>query len=224
MPATVNSTTLKFLKALRKNNNRDWFTEHKPTYQLALDNVKEFFEEVKNEISHHDEIEGHKQYRIYRDVRFSKNKTPYKSSFSAGFTRATKWNRGGMFLSISPGETIAAGGFWKPEAKDLARIRQEIAANPGDLRKIISSNSFVKHFGELQGEQVKSAPRGYQKDDPAIDLLRHKQFLVYRHFSDAEVCSPDFAKVLSKTYKAMRPFFDYMSDVLTTDENGVRIE
>ena len=223
MPIQIETSTLTFLKNLRANNNREWFTENKPSYQTALDNVKEVLEVIKNEASHHDDIESHKLFRIYRDVRFSKDKTPYKSSFSVGFTRATKWNRGGMFLSINPGNSIAAGGFWKPEPKDLARIRQEIAADDSSLRKIIGSKKFKDNFGELQGEQVKSAPKGYKKDHPAIDLLRHKQFLVYRHFTDKDVCSPTFAKEVSKTYKAMRPFFDYMSDVLTTDENGVRI-
>jgi len=224
MSAVIEKSTLKFLKNLRVNNNREWFAEHKPTYQIALENVKVVLEDIKNEISHHDEIESHKLYRIYRDVRFSKDKTPYKSSFSAGFTRATKWKRGGMFLSISPGNSLAAGGFWNPNPKDLKRIRQEIAADDSYLRKIISRKGFKDNFGELQGDQVKSAPKGYKKDHSAIDLLRYKQFLVYRHFTDKEVTSATFTKEVSKTYKAMRPFFDYMSDVLTTDENGVRIE
>jgi len=188
MSAVIEKSTLKFLKNLRVNNNREWFAEHKPTYQIALENVKVVLEDIKNEISHHDEIESHKLYRIYRDVRFSKDKTPYKSSFSAGFTRATKWKRGGMFLSISPGNSLAAGGFWNPNPKDLKRIRQEIAAD----------DSY-----ELQGDQVKSAPKGYKKDHSAIDLLRYKQFLVYRHFTDKEVTSATFAKEVSKTYKAV---------------------
>ena len=224
MSTSISPETLQFLKQLRSNNNRDWFTKNKPTYEEALANIKEFVQAVKDEISHHDELEGHKIFRIYRDVRFSKDKTPYKTSFSGSFRRATKWKRGGMFFSISPGESLAAGGFWKPESKDLARIRQEIAASPDELRAIISSKSFVDTFGSLEGDQVKSAPKGYKKDDPAIDLLRYKQFLVYRHFTDKEVCSDNFAQILSDTYKAMRPFFDYMSDVLTTDENGVQIQ
>jgi len=224
MPIQIETSTFKFLKNLRANNNRDWFTKNKPRYQTALENVKEVLDNIKNEVSHHDEVESHKLYRIYRDVRFSKDKTPYKSSFSAGFTRATKWKRGGMFISISPGNSLAAGGFWNPDPKDLKRIRQEIAADDSHLRKLISKKGFKDYFGGLAGDQVKSAPKGYKKDHPAIDLLRYKQFLVYRHFTDKEVCSPTFAKEVSKTYKAMRPFFDYMSDVLTTDENGVRIE
>ena len=223
MSTVIKPTTLQFLKNLQANNNREWFTEHKPEYELALDNVKQFVQVVGDEISHHDDIEGYKLFRIYRDVRFSKDKTPYKTSFSGSFKRATKWKRGGMFFSISPGQSLAAGGFWKPEPKDLARIRQEIAADDSYLKQIIASKAFKNHFGELQGDQVKSSPKGYKKDHPAINLLRYKQFLVYRNFTDKEVCSPSFAKDLSDTFKAMRPFFDYMSDVLTTDENGVRI-
>jgi len=224
MPIQIETSTLNFLKNLRANNNREWFAENKLTYQKALDNTKEILESIKNEVSHHDDVESYKLHRIYRDIRFSKDKTPYKSSFSGGFTRATKWKRGGMFISISPGSSLVAGGFWSPDPKDLKRIRQEIAADDSYLKKIIAQKGFKEHFGELAGDQVKSAPKGYKKDQPAIDLLRYKQFLVYRHFTDKEVCSPTFVKEVSKTYKAMRPFFDYMSDVLTTDENGVRIE
>jgi len=129
-----------------------------------------------------------------------------------------------MFISISPGNSLVAGGFWNPNPKDLKRIRQEIAADDSYLRKVIGGKKFKDYFGELAGHQVKSAPKGFKKDHPSIDLLRYKQFLVYRHFTDKEVCSPTFVKEASKTYKAMRPFFDYMSDVLTTDENGVRID
>lgn len=224
MSTTILPSTTKFLKDLSKNNNREWFSENKDRYKFALENVKDFLKAVADEISHHDVIEGHKLFRIYRDVRFSNDKTPYKTNFSGGFTRAGKFRRGGYYFAISPQENVVAGGFWNPESKDLARIRQEIAADDSEFRKIINSKSFKDNFDALQGDQVKSAPKGYKKDHPAIDLLRYKQFLVYRRFTDKAVLSDNFAKIVSDTYKAMRPFFDFMTDVLTTDKNGVRIE
>lgn len=224
MPETIKATTIQFLKDLAANNNREWFAENKNQYTSANENMKAFFKAIQDEISHHDEIEGYKLFRIYRDVRFSNDKTPYKSNFSGGFTRASKFRRGGYYFAISPQENVVAGGFWNPESKDLTRIRQEISANDSEFRKILNSKSFIRHFGSLQGEQVKSAPKGYKKDHPAIDLLRYKQFLVYKRFTDQEIIAEDFAKVVSETYKAMRPFLDVMTEVLTTDENGVRIE
>ena len=224
MPESIAPATLKFLKKLSKNNSREWFTENKPEYQTALANYKAFMSSVQDELSKHDEIERIKVFRIYRDVRFSKDKTPYKTHLAGSFIRATKWKRGGMYVGIGATGNTVGGGFWNPESKDLARIRQEIAADDKEFRKIISAKSFQSMFGGLHGEQVKSAPRGFQKDHPAIDLLRYKQFLMMRSFTDKEVQDAGFAKEVSKTFKAMRPMFDYMSDVLTTDENGVRIE
>lgn len=224
MSVVIAPTTLKFLKALKKNNNREWFAEHKPKYQEALDNYKAFMAAVEQEVAKHDELEGQKVFRIYRDVRFSKDKTPFKVHFSGFLTRATKWRRGGMYIALGAGDSMVGGGFWKPESKDLARIRQEIAADDQELRKIINAKKVKDYFGGLHGDQVKSAPKGYKKEHPAIDLLRYKQFLMMRPFTDAEVLDKGFVKEVSKTFKAMRPFFDYISDVLTTDENGVPIE
>ena len=149
-------------------------------------------------------------FRIYRDVRFSKNKSPYKNSFSGSIKRATKWLRGGYYFHIEPGNNFIAGGFWAPNAPDLKRIRQEIAADDKPLRKIIRSASFRKYFGELKGDQVKTAPKGFAKDHPAIDLIRYKQLIVTREFTNTDAKDPSFVKELVKSYKAMRPFFNYM--------------
>ena len=217
--------TLKFLKELKKNNNRDWFNKHKNRYELAREELKNLQAALLNEMSHQDEIAQIKLYRIYRDVRFSPNKDPYKTHFSGYIERATKWKRGGYYFQISPnGNSMAGGGFWKPEKEDLLRIRQEIANDDKPLRKIINAKAFKDTFTQLDGEQLKTAPRGFDKAHPAVDLLRYKQFLISRQFTDKEVLDGNFVKELCKVYKKMRPFFDYMSDVLTTDENGVPIE
>jgi hypothetical protein len=162
-------------------------------------------------------------HRIYRDTRFSKEKTPYKTNWSGSFSRAGKERRGGYYFHIEPGNTIIAGGFWMPEPKDLKRIRDEFAHDATPLRKILKSKSFVNTFGTLDGEQVKTTPKGYDKDSAAIDLIRYKQFLLYKNFTDKEVLSGTFLKEANETFKAMRPFFNYMSDVLTTDLNGISL-
>ncbi|MBS1635330.1 MAG: DUF2461 domain-containing protein [Bacteroidetes bacterium] len=218
---------LDFLKLVKKNNNRDWFNKHKDRYLAEYQHMEAFADAVLHELNAHDEIEtpsGKKAlHRIYRDTRFSKEKTPYKTNWSGSFRRATKLRRGGYYFHIEPGNSFIAGGFWGPNPEDLKRIRDEFAYDAEPLRKILKSKSFVSTFGELQGEQIKTTPKGYSADDPAIDLLRYKQFLLIRPVSDDMVLSKQFVKETAQTFKNMRPFFDYMSEVLTTDVNGISI-
>jgi len=215
---------LDFLKKLAKNNNRDWFNKHKDTYVEKHEQVIAFADAVLMELSKHDQIEtasGKKSlHRIYRDTRFSKDKTPYKTSWSAGFKRATKLLRGGYFFKIEADRAFLAGGFWGPNSDDLKRIRESIDQDSEALKKAINSKAFKDYFGELKGEGVKTAPKGYPKDHPEIELLRKKQFLVVKEFSREEMLSKDFYKEINKGFKKMRPFFDAMSDILTTDANG----
>ena len=220
----IEASTLEFLKNIASNNNRDWFNANKEDYKTAFENVKAFGNTLAEAMNEIDEIEKVKTFRIYRDVRFSKDKTPYKNSLSGSMSRATKWKRGGYYFHIEPENSFMAAGFWNPNSPDLARIRQEIAANPDELRAILADKNFKEHFGELTGNKVKTAPKGYVRDHEAIDLLRYKQFLVSYKFTDQQVLSPDFIKDLVKAYQAIRPFFNYMSEVLTTDVNGVPIE
>ena len=221
----LSPSVFKFLNALKDNNDRPWFNDNKPWYQEEHAKVISFAEELIRLMNQHDEIEQttgkETLFRIYRDTRFSKDKTPYKSHFSGSFSRSTKRRRGGYYFHIEPGNTLVAGGFWAPNSADLKRIRQEIAANDQPLREIISSPLFKTTFGELEGDAVKTAPRGFSKEHPAIDLIRKKQFIVTRHFTDKEVLSPAFAAQVDQCFQAMRPYFDYMTDVLTTDANGV---
>lgn len=216
-----------FLKKLKKNNNREWFNAHKADYQKEHGQIEIFADALLQQLNKHDVIEtpsGKKSvHRIYRDIRFSADKTPYKTNFSGNFRRATKYRRGGYYFHLEPGNSIIAGGFWGPNTHDLKRIRDEIAFDAAPLRKILKSRTFVTTFETLKGEQLKSAPRGFDAGHEALDLLRYKQFLLIRRFSDEEVLSPDFLHAASQTFKNMRPFFDYMSEVLTTDVNGIEI-
>jgi uncharacterized protein (TIGR02453 family) len=185
--------------------------------------MKDLANELKEVLNKKDVIEDARVFRIYRDVRFSKDKAPYKNNFGIHFTRATNLRRGGYYLHIEPGKSFAGGGFWAPSPEDLKRIRDEFAFDEKPIRKIISAKSFVKYFGTLQGEELKTAPSGYDRNHPAIDLIRKKQFVVMRPFTDKEVTDPNFIKEVRLTYETMRPYFDYMSEVLSTDINGQSI-
>jgi len=221
----IQASSMDFLKKLKKNNNREWFNDHKTAYQQELALMETFAGALLKQLNAHDEIEtpsGKKSlFRIYRDTRFSSDKTPYKTHWSGSFKRATKYRRGGYYFHIEAGNSFVAGGFWGPVPQDLKRIRDDIAFDAAPLRKILKSKTFVSMFQTLKGDQVKTAPKGYDSSHEAIDLLRHKQFLLIRHFSDKEVLSKNFLKEAGLTFKAMRPFFDYMSEVLTTDSNGL---
>ncbi|WP_317898866.1 DUF2461 domain-containing protein [Aurantibacillus circumpalustris] len=220
-------SSFEFLKLLKKNNNRDWFNAHKERYLIELETVENFAEALLREMNKHDVIEtvsGKKSlHRIYRDIRFSKDKTPYNSHWGGGFKRASKYRRGSYYFHLSPGNSFLAGGFWGPEANDLKRIRDEFAYDAKPFRKILKSKSFVSTFGTLKGEQIKTSPKGFNADDEAIDLLRYKQFLLIKSFNDKEIMSADFLKKVNETFRQMRPFLDYMSEVLTTDINGESI-
>ena len=220
----ISKETFQFLTDLKKNNDRAWFTKNKKRYEVAHQNVIGFADQLLLEINKHDHIEtptGKKSlFRIYRDVRFSADKSPYKTWWAGGFKRATSKLRGGYYFHIEPNSIFAAGGFWGPSKEDLLLIREQIQADPIPLRKIINSKSFKTYFGELKGEKLKTSPKGFDKEDPAIDLLCFKQFLVSREIDPKMAQSADLVKELNETFKAMRPFFDYMSEILTTDLNG----
>lgn len=220
----INKDSLEFLKDLSVNNNRDWFSQNKERYLAAHGNIVDFADALIAEMNKHDHIEttsGRKcLFRIYKDVRFSKEKTPYNKHWSGSLQRATKKLRGGYYFRIEPGNSRAVCGFFGPNPEDMKRIRQDIDVNYNDWNKLLAHEQLVKTFGTITGEKVISAPRGYAKDNPAIDLLRHKQFLFRLSFTDEEVLQPDFLYRVNDTFKKVRPFFDYMSEVLTTDANG----
>ncbi|EAQ41613.1 DUF2461 domain-containing protein [Polaribacter sp. MED152] len=222
---TIDKTTFQFLKDLRKNNNRDWFAEHKNTYEQARANAKAVFAEVLEKLEMHDEIEKSKMMRIYRDVRFSKDKTPYKAHFSNSYSRLGASLRGGYFLQVRPGESFLAGGFWEPNKDDLFRLRKEIEQDASEIRGILKDNEFQKHFGDsfYSFSELKTAPRGFDKDHKDVDLLRKKGFIAMKKFTDKEVLSKDFTDNVNESFLALRPFFNLFSDILTTNLNGESI-
>lgn len=222
--AIINHTTLKFLKDLSANNKRDWFNAHKDVYLEAQGNMIAFVEELMAEMNKHDVLEnesGKKSlYRIYNDVRFSKDKSPYNPRFAFSLRRAGKFRRGGYYMNINPGNSFLACGFFAPNPEDLKRIRQDIDLNYKDWKKLLNSKNIRKNFGTLRGDTLASAQRGFSADHPAIGLLRHKQFILRHDFSDKEVLSGDFLKEANRIFRSVRPFFDHMSEILTTNLNG----
>jgi uncharacterized protein (TIGR02453 family) len=214
-------STLQFLNNLTANNNRNWFTENKPEFTEILNHAKTLFTEMQVNLEKHDEIEKMKVYRIYRDVRFSKDKTPYNPRLAVSFSRLGAALRGGYFLQIKPGETMIGGGFWQPEKDDLYRLRKEIELDATEFRDVLNATNYKKYFGgTFEGEELKSAPRGFDKEHPDVDLLRKKGFIAIRKFSDKQVLATNFLEEVDATFKAMRPFFNLFSDVLTTNLNG----
>ncbi|MDY0931368.1 DUF2461 domain-containing protein [Chryseobacterium sp. CFBP8996] len=210
-----------FLKQIEKNNNRVWFSEHKAEYDLIVKDNKIFFNQIYSELQEYDSLSKIHIFRIHKDVRFSKDKTPYKTNFGAGLSRKKPMLRGGYYIHLEPNNSFVGGGFWSPNSADLLRIRKEFETNDTEISKIISDETFVKYFGGIQGEEgAKIAPKGFDKNHPAIHLIKKKQYVVMRKFSDKEVFSDNFQKEVIATFLSMRSFFDYMSEVLTTDLNG----
>lgn len=222
--ARIESSTLTFLKKLSVNNDRDWFNAHRNDYEKSKENVESFVNKLIAMMNTHDHIETPSArkslYRIYNDVRFSEDKTPYNPRFAGHFRRMKPQLRGGYYYWIRPGNSRVGCGFVYPSSPDLARVRQDIDANFKIWKKLLSSRSITSTFGSMQGHQVETAPRGYPKDHPAIELLRFKQYWFETSFTDREVLETNFVSKVNSTFKRIRPFFDYMSDVLGTDGDG----
>ena len=221
MNPKIPKSAFDFLLRLKENNNRDWMQEHKKEYLANENELKEFYSAVEKGLNSTDEISKLKVFRINRDIRFSNNKTPYNVHRSVSFSRAGTHRRGGYYLRLESGNSYMAGGFFSPEPADLLRIRKEFEMDSSEIREILEKKDFKKAFGGFNQENaVKTAPKGFSKEDPNIDLIRLKSLFVKHSFTDEEVFASDFKENLIKHYQLLRPLFNYMSDVLTTDLNG----
>jgi uncharacterized protein (TIGR02453 family) len=208
----IQAQTLDFLKELVDNNNREWFQANKERYDKARENLIELTTSLISKVHQIDpgvsaDLDPKKSVmRIYRDIRFSKNKTPYKSNFGVSIpSHGLKLGGVEYYLQIQPGKSFIAGGYWMPEAEHLKAIRQEIDYNAADLKKIIDEPGFVKLFGEFRKqEQLKTVPRDYNADNENIELLKLKSFVVFHQLIDKEVQSAtaaeDIAGLCSKIY------------------------
>ena len=216
------NNTLDFLKKLSRNNNREWFEKNKSRYLEIKDEFETFVTEVLHDMTAFDEsLAGLNPkkltFRIYRDVRFSKDKTPYKTNVSAGISPAGKgMGVPGYYFQIEPGNnSMVAAGMYQPSPENLAKIRQEIDYNGGRLVSVLQEKKFKKIFGELWNEdRLKTMPKGYQAEHPYSDLLKLKSFMVLRTFTDAEVTEKRFQKALIDTMKTGKSLNDFLTEGL----------
>lgn len=213
---------LKFLKALSKNNNRDWFEKNKDVYLESKQLFEDFIASLLKELSKFDKGLGGLNpkklpFRIYRDVRFSKDKRPYKLNMGAGFSPGGKMiQEPGYYIHIEPGnKSFVAGGFYMPDASNLSKIRQEIDYNYKGFEKVIKNKKFNSYFKGLDDfDKLKTAPNGYPKDHPYIDLLKHKSYIVSHYFTDKEVVDKNFIKKVVEGCKTLKPLNDFLNNAI----------
>ena len=216
MKNNISTSTLQFLNTLENNNNRDWFNENKNLYLEAKEDVELFVESLIQEIAPFDEEilkidPNNAVFRIYRDVRFSKNKIPYKTHFGAslGMGKGTKIS--GYYLHIEPGKSFLAGGVYNPEPAVLKQIRNEIRANGDDLLKIIEHKDFRNNFRGLSIEhKLQRVPAGFEKDHPMAEYMKLKSFTVSHPISDEALLDPQAAKNFAKILKSIKPLNDFL--------------
>ena len=213
----LDSRLFSFLQELAINNNRAWFADNKSTYleQKAL--IVQYGHHLLSLMSGFDTIVRVKVFRIYVDVRFRKDKTPFKTHFGIELKRKEPISKGSYYLHLEPNNCFIAGGLWKIEKDDLLRIRREFEIDASEFRDIIGNSRLVEVWGPLLGNGVKVAPRGFSKNHNAIDLIRKNQLYFTKKFSEIEVLQPSFLNEVSESYKVILPFLNYLSTVLNTD-------
>lgn len=212
----IESGTWDFLSKLKRSNNRPWFQKNKTHYLEARANFTDLVAILIHRITEFDEsLIGVEPkdclFRIYRDVRFSKDKSPYKTWLSAAMSGGGKNSSGpGYYIHLEPGNTYLGGGIWHPEKDHLYRIRRFIAEKGSELDSIVTDRTFKKYFGELGGEQLKTAPRGFPKDHPHIRWLRYKDYLAGCKLDDVELKSQAVIGKIAQRYEAMLPLFNFL--------------
>src|SRR5690348_8570722 len=210
---------LDYLAALKRHNKRDWFEAHRAEYEAARTTFESFVADLILSLSKIDRLGGVKPRecirRIYRDIRFSPDKTPYKTHMSAEIAPGgTKARRLAYYVHVAPKNgSLVAGGLYQPESADLVRFRQALAGNPKRFKRVIENREFKKHFGVLDGDRLKTAPKGFARDHPDINLLRLTEIVAWEEFSDANARRPAFAGDVIASFAALKPFLDYLNEV-----------
>jgi uncharacterized protein (TIGR02453 family) len=208
---------ISFLTELEKNNSKEWMDANKAWYLEAKADFISFVKAVIAGVGSFDQgvvgLDPKKCiFRINRDIRFSNDKRPYKTNFGAAMGEGGR-NAGNpiYYFHMEPGRAFVAGGLYMPEAESLKKIRQEVDYNPEELKKIVEEPDFKKTFGPIQGERLKTAPKGYPKDHPNIELLQLKSYIVVHDLSPADLNSKDLADRVVNHYRLIKPFNDYLS-------------
>lgn len=215
-------TTLKFLKQLAKNNNKEWFDVNRKVYETAKAEFEQVVKSVIDKSTTFDKglvgLEARKcLFRINRDIRFSKDKSPYKHNMGASINPGgSKGIGAGYYIHIEPGKSFLAGGCYMPPPETLSAIRQEIDYHTKDFKKILNAKDFKTYFKELsdEGDKLKTAPKGYPKDHPELSLLQHKHFIVTHYIKDDVVLDKNFPAYVSKVFKAMLPLNEFLRNCM----------
>jgi uncharacterized protein (TIGR02453 family) len=219
--------SLQFLDDLKKNNNRDWFQDNKKRYEVFKKDyhqlVSDFLDAMKPLDPSLELLEVKNcTFRINRDIRFSKDKSPYKAHLGVWMSTGAKGaNRAGYYVHIEKGASFIAGGFYSPDPEDLKKVRKEIAFFYDDLQEILNDKNFKKEFGSLdinENNSLKSMPRGYEKDHPAIEFLKLKSFTATQKYDISEVTQKDFVSKMSKKLIALKPLNEFINRALETEE------
>lgn len=217
MPATLSPDVFSFLKKLTRNNTREWFNDYKDLYIQSRENIIEFLEDLVMEMALFDEEQAKTDvkkalFRIYRDTRFSKDKSPYKTNFGASMGMGKGNQKAGYYLHIEPGKSFLAGGIYMPDAGVLKLIRKEISLYSDEFLTILNNPDFKKHFPELDQEsKLVKVPQGFEKDDPMADFLKLKNFIVVYTLKDRELLDKEAVKNLAAIYEIMKPFNDFLN-------------
>ena len=217
--ATFEPRTIKFLKQLEKNNNRDWFNENKSRYEEdVLDVALRFIQSMQDplaEIAPHFTAvptrTGGSLMRVYRDTRFSKNKTPYKTNIGIQFRheRAKDVHSPGYYVHIAPSDVFIGVGMWRPDSDPLRQIRERIVARPGEWRRATGSAAFRKNFS-LGGERLKRPPRGFDGDHELIEDIKRKSFIAVRELTVEDALKPQFQRTVETTFKQAADFMEFL--------------
>lgn len=212
--------TLTFLSNLRENNNKPWFDENKKAYGLAKENFLELVASLLKAFAEFDSSLAHLEpkqcvFRINRDVRFSADKSPYKTNFGASFSAGgKKVATAGYYLHLMPGESFFGGGFYMPDAENLKRIRQEIDYGFQEFSGIIRQPSFKKQYGDLSvpaGMKLVRPPKGYDENNEAIEYLKLKGFIATKAIPDKQLLQQNFVEEIITSAKALKPLIDFLN-------------
>lgn len=206
-----------FLVELSVNNNREWFNDNKEKYTLAKDAFEEYIEKLITSVHNIDLSIGHPQakdcaFRIFRDVRFGKEKLPYKNNFGAYIAHGgRKSPYAGYYFHMEPDNSFVGGGLYCPEPQILKSVREYIIDNPDQYTSLIHGKEFKKHFKEIHGEQLKTAPKGFDKNDPNINLIKFKSYSAITPLSDEQIMAKNIDKKIIDVFTTLKPFNDFIN-------------
>ncbi len=224
----LHPSTIKFLKDLKKNNNKPWFDANRKRYEAAKTDFAGFIQKVIDQLGKKDKtikdlVAKDCMFRINRDVRFSKDKSPYKSNFGASINKGGRkgWNSAGYYFQVQPGRNFAGGGIWMPEPNELKKVRQEIDYNFADFKKIIGAKKFKSVYGDLDRSAeflLSRVPKGYEPGNPAADYLKLKSFVAISFFTDADLVSKDLVKKTVAAFEALQPVIVFINESLASPD------